>query len=188
MAKFHKRLKELREEKGESQKDLASYLKITERAFQYYEKGDREPTIENIGKLATYFGVTTDYILGRTKDPQGNFADHLRSLAANEIYEPISDFVTLIVDEAKKATKNGKTDVKISSTICGIKNDVQTELALREELEGMHLTVRNIIINDPGDPIGIKTVTVEISWSENDDTSKAQIIKKAPNRSPGGNN
>jgi len=186
MAKFHKRLKELREEKGESQKDLASYLKITERAFQYYEKGDREPTIENIGKLATYFGVTTDYILGRTKDPQGNFADHLRSLAANEIYETISDFVTLIVDGAKKARKNGKTDLKISSIIYGIKNNVQTELALREELEGMHLTVRNIIIKN--EPIGIKKVTVEISWSENDDTSKAQIIKKAPNRSPGGNN
>ncbi|MDF2636625.1 MAG: transcriptional regulator, family [Pelosinus sp.] len=173
MAKFHKRLKELREGKGESQKDLASYLKVTERALQYYETGDREPTIKNIERLATHFGVTTDYILGRTNDPDGNFADHLRSLATNAIYELISDFITLIVDEAKKATKNGKTDVRVEDTIYGIKNDVQTELALREELERMQLTVRNIIlISDPGDPMGIRTVTVEVSWADNDNSSK----------------
>lgn len=164
MAKFHKRLKQLREEKGVSQKDLAANLQVTERAVQYYETGDREPTIKNIEKLATYFGVTTDYILGRTNDPQGYFADHLRRLAANEIYEPISDFISLIVDEAKKAAKNGKTDVRVSSSIYDIKNNVQTELALREELERMHLTVRNITINNIDDPFGMKKVTVEISW------------------------
>lgn len=173
MAKFHKRLKELREEKGESQKDLAKFLKITERAFQYYEKGEREPTIENIGKLAAYFGVTTDYLLGRTKDPQGNFADHLRSLTANEIYEPISHFIAIIVDEAKEAAKNGKTDIRVSCPIYDIKYINQTMRALREELERMHLTVHNIIINDPVEPFGLKSVIVDISWSEKDDTIKA---------------
>ena len=175
MAKFHNRLRELREEKGESQKAIASYLQITERSLQYYESGDREPSIKNIEKLATYFGVTTDYILGRTNDPDGSFADHLRSLANNAIYEPISDFITLIVEEAKKATKNGKTEVRVHSIISGIINDVQTELVLHKELERMQLTVRNIKITDLGDPLGIKTVTAEVSWAENSGTNKAPI-------------
>lgn len=175
MAKFHKRLKDLREEKGESQKTIASYLRVAERSIQYYESGDREPSIINIEKLATYFGVTIDYLLGRSNDPNGNFADHLRSLATNAIYEPISDFITLIVEEAKKATKNGKTEVRVYSVISDIKNDVQTELILREELERMKLTVRNIKITDLGDPLGIKTVAVDISWAENNGTNKSPI-------------
>lgn len=62
------RLKELRLKKDKLQKDVASYLNISDVAYGYYEKGERQPNPEMLLKLAEYFGVTTDYLLGRTEN------------------------------------------------------------------------------------------------------------------------
>lgn len=64
------RLKELRLKKGVYQKDVASYLGIDRTTYVKYERGDSEPSIEMLDKLANYFSVTVDYILGR--DSQKN--------------------------------------------------------------------------------------------------------------------
>lgn len=61
-----KRLKELREEKNLLQKDLAEILKITTSAYGFYEQGKRDPDTAVIQKLADFFDVTTDYLLGRS--------------------------------------------------------------------------------------------------------------------------
>ena len=62
------RLKELRLKKDKLQKDVANYLNISDVAYGYYEKGERQPNPEMLLKLAEYFGVTTDYLLGRTEN------------------------------------------------------------------------------------------------------------------------
>ncbi len=59
------KLKELRKQKGLSQEEAANALGISMRAYQNYEYGQREPNIEMINKLADFYGVTTDYLLGR---------------------------------------------------------------------------------------------------------------------------
>jgi len=66
MASFSDRLKEIRNAKGITQKAMAQYLGITEQAYQKYEYGMREPNHETTIKLADYFNVSTDYLLGRT--------------------------------------------------------------------------------------------------------------------------
>ena len=58
------RLKELRKEKVVSQKAVADYLGITQRAYSYYETGQREPTLDNLVMLGKFFEVSTDYLLG----------------------------------------------------------------------------------------------------------------------------
>ena len=58
------RIKELRTEKGITQADLAKILKISDRAVGYYENGDREPDYSTLLKIATYFDVSIDYLLG----------------------------------------------------------------------------------------------------------------------------
>lgn len=63
------KLKELRKQKGFSQDEVANALEITLRTYQNYEYGQREPSIEMIFKLADFFGVTTDYLLGRESEP-----------------------------------------------------------------------------------------------------------------------
>ncbi len=48
---------------------MADFLGITRQAYSKYENGQSEPDIETINKLADFFDVTTDYLLGRVDDP-----------------------------------------------------------------------------------------------------------------------
>lgn len=59
------RLKELRKESGKTQKELASYLQISQSSYQSYEIGGTEPNISSLIKLADLFGVSLDYLCGR---------------------------------------------------------------------------------------------------------------------------
>lgn len=58
------RLKELRIENGLSQQKLAKEINVTQKAIDFWEKGINEPKASYIIKLAKYFKVTTDYLLG----------------------------------------------------------------------------------------------------------------------------
>lgn len=60
------RLKFLREEKGLFQSDIAKVLGISVAAVGFYENEKRDMSPDTILKLAEYFGVTTDYLLGKT--------------------------------------------------------------------------------------------------------------------------
>lgn len=59
------RLKELRESKGLTQKEVAEIIGYSEISYARYEKGEREPDISTLCKLAEYFNVTVDYLIGR---------------------------------------------------------------------------------------------------------------------------
>ena len=63
---FCERLKELRDEKELLQKDLAIILGTTNSSVCDWETGRHQPDYEMLVKIADYFGVTTDYLLGRT--------------------------------------------------------------------------------------------------------------------------
>ena len=65
---FSERLKQLRSEKQILQKDIAKYLEVTVRTYQYYESGELEPDLEKLVKLADLFKVSTDYLLGRRSE------------------------------------------------------------------------------------------------------------------------
>lgn len=58
------RIKEIRQEKKLSQKDLAKKLNISQQAISLYEKGDRELKLETWQKLADYFNVSVPYLQG----------------------------------------------------------------------------------------------------------------------------
>lgn len=61
-------LKSLRLAKGYSQEDVAKLLHIGRTTYLKYENGDNKPT-RKLTELANLFGVSTDYILGRTTAP-----------------------------------------------------------------------------------------------------------------------
>ena len=58
------RLLELRKENGLSQSKLAKEIGVTQKAIDFWEKGINEPKATYIVKLARYFKVSTDYLLG----------------------------------------------------------------------------------------------------------------------------
>jgi len=66
---FATRLKQLREAIGWSRDDLALRLQATYSTIAKYETGARTPDHNVITKIADLFGVSTDYLLGRTDDP-----------------------------------------------------------------------------------------------------------------------
>jgi transcriptional regulator with XRE-family HTH domain len=63
---FSKRLKSLREELGLNQSSLAKNLGISASTIGMYEQNRRTPDNEMLTKIAEYFNVSTDYLLGRT--------------------------------------------------------------------------------------------------------------------------
>ena len=69
MVKFSERIKSERNRLGLKQSDVAAHLGIEVRSYQYYESGRRRPDYEGLVALADYFGVTTDYLFGRTDTP-----------------------------------------------------------------------------------------------------------------------
>ncbi len=66
MNKFKERLKELRIEKAISRKQLANDLFISERLISYWENGERECSFDMLIKIARYFNVSIDFLLGNS--------------------------------------------------------------------------------------------------------------------------
>ena len=64
MSIFSKRLKEIRQLKTETQKEIARKIGISERQFSILESDKSVPTVETLIKLCEYFQVSADYLLG----------------------------------------------------------------------------------------------------------------------------
>ena len=64
------RLKELRQKRRISQVKLAMDLNMNQNSISRYETGEREADYETLIALADYFGVSVDYLLGRTDRPE----------------------------------------------------------------------------------------------------------------------
>ena len=63
---YYQRLRELRESKNESQKAIAELLNTTQQHYQLYESGKREIPLHLASMLADFYGVSLDYIAGRS--------------------------------------------------------------------------------------------------------------------------
>jgi transcriptional regulator with XRE-family HTH domain len=85
MNNFAERLHELRKGAGLTQKELAVRLDLSERLISYYEKGQKRPTMDSLMKIAEYFGVSTDYITGKTDfKPNESFAAQTKLFVESE--------------------------------------------------------------------------------------------------------
>lgn len=65
-------LKDLRAEKGVTQIQLAEKLSVKQSTISSWEIERTSPTLEQLGDLASIFDVTCDYLIGRTKEYQGD--------------------------------------------------------------------------------------------------------------------
>ena len=67
MELFPERLKALRQEKNTTQRAIANYLNITDTAYGFYEQGKNYPNMDILIRLADYFEVSLDYLVGRSE-------------------------------------------------------------------------------------------------------------------------
>ncbi len=65
-----KRIRDLREDSDKTQQQIAELLNMHRSVYRRYESGEREAPAWVVVKLADYYGVSTDYLLGRTDRPE----------------------------------------------------------------------------------------------------------------------
>ena len=78
---FSETMSELRRKKGASQRTAAADLGISQALPSHYENGAREPGLDFVCRACEYYGVSADYLLGRTDEPGGETAPRLHALA-----------------------------------------------------------------------------------------------------------
>lgn len=71
LKKLGLRLKSLRNDKGITQTDLGNIVNVGKSTISQYESGISSPDYDILQKLADYFNVSLDYLLGRTDNPKG---------------------------------------------------------------------------------------------------------------------
>lgn len=98
---FGVRLRELRKERGLTQAELAKLLSIGESTISFYESGKRQPDYETLIRLADFFNVSVDYLIGRT-DNKNNSG--IETLAAHRSDDPLNE----LPEEARKSLEEFK--------------------------------------------------------------------------------
>ena len=66
--KYFERMKELRNERKETQTQVANAIGATMRQYQRYESGEQKPGLDYLMALADHFQVSLDYLTGRTDE------------------------------------------------------------------------------------------------------------------------
>ena len=66
---FYERMRELRKEHGETQAQVAAAAGMTDRQYQRFETGKQKPGFDSLLALADHFGVSLDYLAGRSDPP-----------------------------------------------------------------------------------------------------------------------
>lgn len=91
MSYFPDKLRELRIDKGKTQRQLAKELDVSQNAVCNWENGNRQPTFEMLGKIASLFDVSVSYLLDDSVAPsafsysanKGNIQDNLDTVLNN---------------------------------------------------------------------------------------------------------
>lgn len=68
MEMLYKKMKKLREDNDLTQKEIAEVLEISQQSYSYFESGKREISLRHIKRLAEYYKVSADYLLGVQKN------------------------------------------------------------------------------------------------------------------------
>ncbi len=69
---MYQRIRDLREDHDLKQREIAAYLNCSQRSYSNYELGQRDIPTDILIKLAQYYNVSVDYILGLTNNPKRN--------------------------------------------------------------------------------------------------------------------
>lgn len=141
-------MKLLRESKKLTKKQVADAIGITERAYITYEYGQRDVSTDTLQKLANFYGVTTDYLLGRETNKQIDYIQQLadekgldssqRGILAAFCYmddagrEKLLDSIEKI-HNYKKSRREQEQTVKQSTTLGTLEDQMEEAAKTKEE-------------------------------------------------------
>lgn len=90
---FSQKLSELRRKMGVSQRVASGDLRISQALLSHYENGLREPGLELVSRACDYYGVSADYILGRSEVPA-----HVTPAIGDEAVEGLMDMLGITLN------------------------------------------------------------------------------------------
>ncbi|GAB0167498.1 helix-turn-helix transcriptional regulator [Lysinibacillus sp. CTST325] len=93
--KYGEILKKLRTEKGLSQKELTDRLTLNRSTYARYETSSTQPDFDTLSKLADFYNVSVDYILGRTNDKDSL---HTQAGISDEDYNNLNAYQKEVID------------------------------------------------------------------------------------------
>ena len=112
---FSDKLYDLRISKGISQKELADRLGVAQSSINYWEKGQRDPSITIVKKIAEFFGVSLDYLMemNNTDEPQTIAAHFEGDEFTEEELDEIRQFAQFVkMKRYKDAFKEESAQIK----------------------------------------------------------------------------
>ena len=102
---FAKRFKELRVNMGVTQTEVSRYLGITKATVSYYESGKRMPSNSMIRKIAGYFKVPIDYLLGMDYIMEDSNDEYLKDDTLLKIIRRSKKLSSFILDDPRSNVK-----------------------------------------------------------------------------------
>lgn len=147
--KFSVNLKNLRNEKGITQKQLSDILQVNQRTIAHLENNYRRPSYNLLIAIAEYFNISIDYLVGRTDNskiysPTANYKGETEIKSSNENFEKKRAFIQnsfklpLFNDEMEKELKHITDWIctqQISEIFINIINDIIMEaIQINKEL------------------------------------------------------
>ncbi|WP_368901500.1 helix-turn-helix domain-containing protein [Oceanobacillus oncorhynchi] len=127
---FSERIIDLRIEHGYSQEEVAKKLNVSASGYGYYEQGRNEPSLETLYKIAEFFQVSIDYLLGKIDTPQ------------HPVYYSVSDDLALNeselraiqrMKELKLLEKIGENPMENAEHLSRFWDFLQNELAIDDK-------------------------------------------------------
>lgn len=141
MSIFSDKLTKYRKEQGFTQQEIADKIGINRGSYSNWENGKREPTLENVVKLAKLFKTTTDELLGQTIYQR---VDHIVFLDDFDVSN-IKDFTKEDLDKLKFAIMFEITTSKVKAL------NLKDDLIIKYKLDKNERYILNTIFNEVQD-------------------------------------
>ena len=123
------RMKSLREEQGISMREAAKRLNMPYTTYVNYEKGEREPNSETLIAIASFYGTSIDYLLGKTSTR--SYGNQFTPDARQDL-DPLSEDEQSLIKDYRRLSSTGKEyvlqTVAVALQAYSEKNDTSTHL------------------------------------------------------------
>ena len=119
---FSEQVKKLRKSRNLSQYSMAKKFNISQGTVAAWEAGTREPSLEKINSLCEGFGVTADYLLGRTDNP-------LTTVSENTPYLEVTPFEREFLDRYRHASEGEQVS---ACRVLGAEHPAETRLRAKK--------------------------------------------------------
>ncbi len=103
-------LKRLRKEKGVTQRTLADAVMVSQQSINKYENHSVEPDIDTLIRIADYFGVSLDYLVGR-ETPSGHSECQADPSDIRRLYDAVRSFAQKYCPDAVSADDDASVEI-----------------------------------------------------------------------------